>query len=714
MSLQLCQDQEEERLEFVKGKLWDWANALSTVAMAEDESAERTRTALEQAEPAIDLKVFVRHSGTGNAIPDPPPFVDYALGGQPPKPTFMTAKFARSSTRSDAVKHSPSNIDDISRAFSSAQVGQRDKEEQKERERERGRQQEVVASQSRNSLAEAVSANSIANSQQYGSQAAIAGAAGAARQGPPHSSASAVGSAVGGGGRFAVSAGANLQTSADRPPRAPSPTGRAPASAFRRSPSQDALPSMGVVSPGPNGTPTGQGVQAPPVATAQPEEEEEDPLLQALNKLKLAQAQPRTPTRPHSSAPPLQTQQQYQPSPQAHRMAHQKSQASLGRVDPAYSGPPRAPSPGPQAQMMQPPRAASPNNLAQQGRPHSRSGSAVGQGAFAGVGAGARSPSPQPFQAQQYAPQSQGQVNGGQGTRGALQSPYQAGVPGGQGQQQYGQQGYSHQQQQQQQRAPSPSPSPMAFSPSRGGGGHQAYPSSGSAVGGFSPAPAPVQSPYGAPPVQQHQQQPSRAYAPSPAGQQQQYQHSPAGPYATPASAYAGSAVGGYAPSPVQAVQAASPAAYGHPGAGGSSYNPARIGSVGPASSLGGYGSPMAGSQAGLSQAYATSPAPQLQQPIQPHHQPQHARAPSPSPAPAPPPAPTVPPAGGYTDEGKPILFYVSAIYDYAPQSADEIRFAQGDVVAITHTSQDGWWEGCKVGQRVGGLLPSNFVELVQ
>lgn len=35
--LQLCQDQEEERLDFVKAKMWDWANALSAVAMTEDE-----------------------------------------------------------------------------------------------------------------------------------------------------------------------------------------------------------------------------------------------------------------------------------------------------------------------------------------------------------------------------------------------------------------------------------------------------------------------------------------------------------------------------------------------------------------------------------------------------------------------------------------------------------------------------------------------------
>lgn len=34
---QLVQDQEEERLEFLKSRMWDYANGLSTLAMAEDE-----------------------------------------------------------------------------------------------------------------------------------------------------------------------------------------------------------------------------------------------------------------------------------------------------------------------------------------------------------------------------------------------------------------------------------------------------------------------------------------------------------------------------------------------------------------------------------------------------------------------------------------------------------------------------------------------------
>ena len=39
--LQLVQDQEEERLEFVKSRMWDYANGLSAVAMQEDEVRRR-------------------------------------------------------------------------------------------------------------------------------------------------------------------------------------------------------------------------------------------------------------------------------------------------------------------------------------------------------------------------------------------------------------------------------------------------------------------------------------------------------------------------------------------------------------------------------------------------------------------------------------------------------------------------------------------------
>lgn len=84
------------------------------------QSAERTRTALEQVDPKTDVRIFVQQYGTGNAIPDPIPFVDVAAKEPPPKQTYKLARFSRSSTRIPGVKHSPSAIGDIAKAMGQA------------------------------------------------------------------------------------------------------------------------------------------------------------------------------------------------------------------------------------------------------------------------------------------------------------------------------------------------------------------------------------------------------------------------------------------------------------------------------------------------------------------------------------------------------------------------------------------------------------------
>ncbi|KAG6853673.1 hypothetical protein C0991_002472 [Blastosporella zonata] len=98
-----CQDLEGQRLEFMKDNMWAYANAVSTVCVADDESCEKMRVALEQMEPEKDMENFVRDYGTGDQIPDPPAFVNYntpdAIPSSSSKPTFHTAQFVRSSQR---------------------------------------------------------------------------------------------------------------------------------------------------------------------------------------------------------------------------------------------------------------------------------------------------------------------------------------------------------------------------------------------------------------------------------------------------------------------------------------------------------------------------------------------------------------------------------------------------------------------------------------
>ncbi|KAJ7023411.1 SH3 domain-containing protein [Mycena alexandri] len=102
-----CQDLEADRLEFTKDNMWAYANAVSTVCVSDDESCEKMRLALEQMEPDKDMENFVRDYGTGNQIPDPPAFVDFtdpnAIPSSSSRPTFRTSNFPRSSQRPPPV-----------------------------------------------------------------------------------------------------------------------------------------------------------------------------------------------------------------------------------------------------------------------------------------------------------------------------------------------------------------------------------------------------------------------------------------------------------------------------------------------------------------------------------------------------------------------------------------------------------------------------------
>ncbi|KAF9648422.1 hypothetical protein BDM02DRAFT_3096541 [Thelephora ganbajun] len=100
-----CQDMEEDRMEFMKDNMWAYANAVSTVCVADDESCEKIRVALEQLEPEKDMENFVRDYGTGNAMPDPPQFVNYAnpdaIPASSSRPTSRPAHFVRASNRTN-------------------------------------------------------------------------------------------------------------------------------------------------------------------------------------------------------------------------------------------------------------------------------------------------------------------------------------------------------------------------------------------------------------------------------------------------------------------------------------------------------------------------------------------------------------------------------------------------------------------------------------
>ncbi|EJT46207.1 hypothetical protein A1Q1_05164 [Trichosporon asahii var. asahii CBS 2479] len=93
------QDLEEERMHHTKDIVWAYANAVSQVCVEDDSSCERMRENLEGFDPLTDMVNFVRGWGTGDQIPDPPRFIDYSRGEYHPDPSFHQAKFKRLSNR---------------------------------------------------------------------------------------------------------------------------------------------------------------------------------------------------------------------------------------------------------------------------------------------------------------------------------------------------------------------------------------------------------------------------------------------------------------------------------------------------------------------------------------------------------------------------------------------------------------------------------------
>jgi len=108
--LDICQDVEEERQEFLKTNLWSLANAVSSVCVTDDEACERVRVSLEGCEAQRDVQMFVREFATGSVIPTAPEYINYAQNTMlPPQNTTGQAHFARLSMRDSEGMPPPSS-----------------------------------------------------------------------------------------------------------------------------------------------------------------------------------------------------------------------------------------------------------------------------------------------------------------------------------------------------------------------------------------------------------------------------------------------------------------------------------------------------------------------------------------------------------------------------------------------------------------------------
>jgi hypothetical protein len=59
------------------------------------------------------------------------------------------------------------------------------------------------------------------------------------------------------------------------------------------------------------------------------------------------------------------------------------------------------------------------------------------------------------------------------------------------------------------------------------------------------------------------------------------------------------------------------------------------------------------------------------------------------------------------------VLFTVRVLYDYQSCAREELSIFKDQLIPVTATHEDGWWEGIVVekGRRRKGLFPSNFTE---
>ncbi|AOW06141.1 hypothetical protein B0I73DRAFT_127420 [Yarrowia lipolytica] len=91
------QDIEEERINFLKSNLWGYTNIVSTVCVSDDECCENIRLALEKTDVNEDIMQFVRDNSTGAEIQDPPEFINFLNGHSHDnvENSFKVAQFPR-------------------------------------------------------------------------------------------------------------------------------------------------------------------------------------------------------------------------------------------------------------------------------------------------------------------------------------------------------------------------------------------------------------------------------------------------------------------------------------------------------------------------------------------------------------------------------------------------------------------------------------------
>ncbi|OSC97342.1 hypothetical protein PYCCODRAFT_1399063 [Trametes coccinea BRFM310] len=720
-----CQDMEEDRIEFMKDNMWAYANAVSTVCVSDDESCEKLRLALEQLEVEKDMENFVRDYGTGNAIPDPPPFIDYTNPDAQPasqqRPSTRPANFARQSQRPRQIPSAQQQPEPEEEPINMTGVGTGAAPRATDQQLQRSQTQSRSSSRAQDPIQQnGVYQNGAANGR-------ITPANVGMREPDPHAD------PIDPTAKTMLKVGANAyEVNLDRDPQAhsgPAAAGSAIAArvgqdddplrrqmdelrnassagggSVRRS-GQWRVPPPQTQSPpggsGPSrGAPGASSLSPPPGGSAGGGPPNRDYRNSAEIVVGSYPPQAMSTSRPTSPNPPTNVHMR-PPSQNGTVPASSVSvQDVLADYQQSFPGERKSTS-------RRNSHAGSISGQAsisgQQSIASNQQGSSIrdrplsSEGGQAGIGAQGRSTSPQPF-----APLSRSTSPAMQGAPASNRNSYSRGPQGAGAAASYGhahsgststRQGsisipqqpahqqrptspsigiqldptgrvvaddmaaiYAHQQPQQpgsQYRQPPPQQQPVLQQPIQRRPSYNAGPNGAP----YGAAPPPQAHPYGAGP-------PAPVYN-APVQQHNQY-NAPA-------------------PAPQQPVYPQQPPVQGHP------------------SQMYGYTQPPAQGGAlvsrgpSMNNGYYQPPAVQ--------------RAPSPQPPPASQPPP---PTGQYTDDGRGVLFYVKAMYNYRATIDEEFDFQEGDIIAVTATPEDGWWSGELLDEtrRQPGkhIFPSNFV----
>ncbi|KAI0669576.1 hypothetical protein C8Q78DRAFT_1070680 [Trametes maxima] len=683
-----CQDMEEDRIEFMKDNMWAYANAVSTVCVSDDESCEKLRLALEQLEVDKDMENFVRDYGTGNQIPDPPPFIDYSSPDAQPasqqRPSVRPANFGRQSQRPRQIP--PQQPEPEEEPVNMTGVGTGAAPRPTDTQLQRSQTQ----SRASNRAADPVQPNGYyQNGVQNGAPngRATPSSNPGMRDPDPHAD------PIDPTARTMLKVGSNAyEVNLDRDPQAQGGSGPGGAALNARvgqddDPLRRQMDELRNASSGGGGSVRRSGQWRAPTQTQSPTggsgSSRREPGVSNLSPPPGASSGGGPPNRDYrnsaevvvGSYPPQALPASRPTSPNPLRIVSVQDSFPGERKSTSRRNSTAGSISGQVSINGQPGTISSQQGSSIRGRPLSS------EGGQAGIGAQGRSTSPQPTSpAMQGAPQSNrnsyrvapppangataayGHAHSGStASRGGSisipqqpahqQRPTSPGIgialdPTGRVVADDMAASYQPPQQQQQQyRGPPPQQQPVQQQPVQRRPSYNAGPNGHPYGPGAAPAPVynqpPPQQPQYAPPVQQQQQPPPP---------QQMYQ--------TP----------GYGQQPQQ------------------------------------QGALVRGQS--ISNGYY--PPPQQQQSIQPI-QPIQQRAPSPQP-----PANQPPPTGQYTDDGRGVLFYVKAMYNYRATIDEEFDFQEGDIIAVTATPEDGWWSGELLDEtrRQPGkhIFPSNFV----